>query len=140
MTGWMEVVRTVWPIGATVTPFVLAAGFAWLKNQFPTKADLENLRTEREEKVAAINAGTAKEIAAIAADQRLMSERQGVTETKLNTILVDLDREPSKVGLSKDIGKVAERVGRIEAGLDGLRGQLATHNDYLHTLINKHIP
>ena len=31
---WAEIIRTVWPIAATITPLILIAGFLWLQTKF----------------------------------------------------------------------------------------------------------
>ena len=68
-----------------------------------------------------------------------ISDLQIVTKGRVDAIEADIERAPSKLDLSKDIGKVAERVGHLESGVDALTRQLETHNDYLRILIDKHI-
>ena len=134
-----ELIRTYWPIATFLTPFLLAGGFAWLRMQFPTKADLERLRHDRVEAVAEMRGEVAKEIAGISILARTTADRQLVADERIAGILVDLARAPSKIELSKDIGKVAERVGRLEASVERVVRQNETTNDYLHTLIEKHL-
>ena len=126
--SWAELVRTIWPIAATITPFVLAAGFAWLKLQFPTKADLEKLRGSVQKDVEEMRMHTMS-----------ISDRQIASDARVDAVEKDLERAPSKLDLSKDIGKVAERVGHLESGVGALTRQLTTSNQYLHTLLEKHI-
>ena len=126
--SWAELIRTIWPVMASITPFVLAGGFAWLKSQFPTKADLEKLRGDVQKDVEEMRAHT-----------MAISDLQIVTKGRVDAIEADIERAPSKLDLSKDIGKVAERVGHLESGVDALTRQLETHNDYLRILIDKHI-
>lgn len=126
--SWAEIIRTLWPIMATITPFVLAAGFAWLKSQFPTKADLEKLRGDVKKDVEEMRAHT-----------MAISDRQIASEQRVKSIETDLERAPSKIDLSKDIGKVAERVGHLESGLESMNRQMVTANAYLQTLIEKHL-
>lgn len=126
--SWAELIRTIWPIMATITPFILAGGFAWLKLQFPTKADLEKLRGDVKKDVEEMRLHTVS-----------ISDREIMLKARVDSITQELDRAPSKLDLSKDIGKVAERVGSLESGIEALTGQLSTHNQYLHTLLEKHI-
>lgn len=81
--SWLEIVRTIWPIAATITPFVLAGGFAWLKTQFPTKVDLETLKRDVAAEVAEIKRDAAKDVAemrrAVASD---------VAEMRLHTAAI----------------------------------------------------
>ena len=126
--SWAELIRTIWPIMATITPFVLAGGFAWLKSQFPTKVDLEKLRSQTKVDVEEMRLHTIA-----------ISDREIALKARVDSLKEDLDRAPSKLDLSKDIGKVAERVGHLESGIAALTNQLSTHNQYLHTLLEKHI-
>lgn len=126
--SWAELIRTIWPIMASITPFVLAGGFAWLKLQFPTKADLEKLRGE-----------VAKDVEEMRIHTISISDREIALKARVDSMEKDADRAPSKLDLSKDIGKVAERVGGLEAAIEALAGQLSTHNQYLHTLLEKHL-
>lgn len=137
--NWLEVLRSIWPVMAGITPLVLAGGFAWLRLQFPTKADLEKLKAEREKAVAEAREKLEIELAEISGRTTANSDRQIASEQRLNAIEADLLRSPSKIELSKDIGKVAERVGHLEAGVDALSKQIGTTNSYLHTLIEKQI-
>ncbi len=138
--SWMEFVRTVWPIAATITPFILAGGFAWLKSQFPTKADLEKLRADSEADLEKLRGDLARDAAEMRLHTMAISDRQIAAEHRLNAVESSLGAAPSKLDLSKDIGKVAERVGRVESGIEALNRQIGTHNDYLHTIIEKHLP
>lgn len=135
--SWADFVRHYWPIAAFFTPFVMAGGFAWLKLQFPTRADLEKLRTDRETEVAEIWAEVEKEISVVSALARTTADKQIEQGERLRALASESDKEPSKHSLSKDIGKLAERVGAMEAGLKGLSGQLGTNNTYLQMLIEK---
>lgn len=137
--SWLELVRTVWPVMAAITPLVLAGGFAWLRLQFPAKADLEKLKTDREKAVAEVRGEMERKVTELRALSTANAERQIASEQRLNSVETDLMRAPSKVELSKDIGKVAERVGHLEAGLSALLKQVETTNTYLHTLIEKQI-
>jgi hypothetical protein len=31
---WLELIRTIWPIAATITPLILICGFLWLQTKF----------------------------------------------------------------------------------------------------------
>jgi predicted nucleic acid-binding Zn-ribbon protein len=137
--SWLEILRSIWPVMAGITPLVLAGGFAWLRLQFPTKLDLEKLKSEREKALVDVVAKFAVEISDLRGQTTTNSDRQIASEQRLNAIEADLHRAPSRVELSKDIGKVAERVGHLEAGLEALSKQIETTNSYLHTLIEKQI-
>lgn len=136
---WLEILRSIWPVMAGITPVVLACGFAWLKLQFPTKTELEKLKGEREKAVAEVVSSLSGSISALRVQATANSDRQIASEQRLNAIEGDLLRAPSKVELSRDIGKVAERVGRLEAGMTAVGKQLETTNSYLHTMIEKQI-
>ncbi len=133
----LEIIRTLWPIAAFTTPFILAGGFAWLKTQFPTKTDLENLRKDREVAVQGMRSEIAKEIALISVLARTTADRQIANEEKIAAIAEEARKRPTKDDLSKDIGKVAERLGRVEEGVSGLRRELGTHSSYLHSLLER---
>ncbi|WJY18706.1 hypothetical protein QQS45_00175 [Alteriqipengyuania flavescens] len=135
----LDIIRTWWPIAAFVTPFILAGGFAWLKNQFPTKLDLEKLRTEGEKELEKLRITSAREIAELSVLARTTADAQIADRGKIDMLMADVARRPSKVDLSKDIGKLAERVGRLESSIASVSDQLRTNNGYLHTLIDKHI-
>ena len=144
--SWAEFVRTYWPIASFLTPFMLAGGFAWLKTQFPAKTEVEknreDIRTCREQfrvEVGQIDQARKSDIAELARLAQTMDARQVGMEHQLKALTKEFDTAPSKLELSKDIGKVAERVGSLESSVNSLVRQLETHNQYLHTLLEKHI-
>lgn len=106
--SWADFVRHYWPIAAFFTPFVMAGGFAWLKLQFPTRADLEKLRTDRETEVAEIWAEVEKEISEATALARAASDKHIEHAERLRALENESGRRPSKLELSKDIGKLGD--------------------------------
>jgi hypothetical protein len=66
-----------------------------------------------------------------------LGHRLADAEARLDLIEKSRDDEPSRLALSKDIGKVAERVGRVEATVEGFSATMKRVDDYLHTLIEK---
>ena len=134
-----DIIQFLWPIAAFITPFVLAGGFAWLQTKFPSKADLEKLQADREQDSAQIRADAAKDIAELTLRAQRASEQGAAFKQRIKALELDGDRSPTKIQLSKDIGKVAERVGHVESGIEHIRSQLDTQNSYLHTLIERHL-
>ena len=135
--SFVELLRTLWPIAATLTPILMAGGFAWLRLQFPTKSDLEKLRTQREEAVARVRADCAKEIAEVAYLARQTADRTIKAEEEIRHLSANASLPPSKAELSKDIGKVAERLSAVENSIRGVERHMETHNNYLHMLVDR---
>lgn len=112
---WIEILQVAWQVAVVLTPVVLGCIFLWLKTQFQSKADAaaEALRVSRLER-----------------DHSAMAERIGSLE-RLS------DDPPTRSSLSKDVGKVAERVRGLETGLSAVQKALGTANNYLQTLIEQ---
>lgn len=67
----------------------------------------------------------------------VIAHRLASVEARISAV-EKAEQEPlSRLQLSKDIGKVAERVGRVEAAMEGLGGTLSRIDNYLHSLIEK---
>jgi len=66
-----------------------------------------------------------------------LGHRLANAEARIHAIESARAGDPTPSGLSKDIGKVAERVKGVEAQIDSLADQLGTTNNYLHALIEK---
>ncbi len=66
-----------------------------------------------------------------------LGHRLAAAEARIEAIERHRQASPLPSELSKDIGKVAERVRGLETGLDALQRMVGTLNDYLHTVLEK---
>ena len=115
MPSWLDILSTLWPIAATITPVLIMGGFFWLKTQFATKADFdrhaENTTDLRAELIR--------------------------IDGRLTALQNDMESSPTRADMSKQMARFGERLGRLEASTEGLGRQLATTNQYLHTIVEK---
>lgn len=119
MISWAEIVRTLTPIAGLLTPVIMIGIFAWLQTKFPKREQLEKLESE------------------ISKELEDVSDRVIVLEERVAGLQRELQREPSREKLISAVGEMRERIGAVETGVAGLKDQLATANDYLHTLIEQ---
>ncbi len=115
MPSWLDIVATMWPIAATITPLMMMGGFFWLRTQFAPRGDLD-------------------EHAAKLGDIR---EELVRIDERLTNLQSDMDASPSRSEMSERISYLAERIGRMEAATEGILRQFATTNQYLHTIIER---
>lgn len=120
--SWLQILQTVWPIASAITPVIMLGGFAWLQTKFPSQADLKEHKVDL-----------------LALNERVSSvmTRMTTSEGRIENILRDLERAPTRSDLSSSIADVRERMGRVESSVDSVRDQLETQNEYLHTLIQQ---
>ncbi len=126
MPSWMHWFNILWPIGMTITPIMVGVGFLWLKTKF---ADLGDLK-----KMDGRLIGVETTLQVMTADIRTLDE--------------DAESEPTRMHLLTRLSEMAERMSRMEAAVESerrqsqqqyesLRSQLATNNQYLHTLVEQ---
>jgi H+/Cl- antiporter ClcA len=112
---WISLLIQLWPIASTITPVILLAGFLWLRQKFPSKEDFDALK--------------------LTVDQ--LKTDQAKTSETIKELKGERDDPPTRVQLMAEMAVLASRVSGMEAGLEGVRGQLETSNDYLQILIER---
>lgn len=138
MSDWMQWFQILYPIALTMTPVLLAIGLLWLRTKFAALADLKVVET----KIAGI-------------DLANVVDRLGKVETSIEVITVEIqtlaegaDSAPTRLDLMNQLSRLTERMSHMEAAVESerrqsqhqyeaLRQQLATANQYLHTLIDQ---
>ena len=112
---WLEYVKVFWPIIGGVGVLLTLFGVLWLRTKFTPLEDHRGLNT----RVAALEA------------------RDAGQEERLKALELHSNQAPTRQELQDDIAKLAERMAGMEAGLKGVGKELATHNSYLHSLIEQ---
>lgn len=112
---WLEYVKALWPVVGGVAALLTLFGVLWLRTKFTPLEDHRQIAS----KVSAL------ETAGAAHEERLRS-----LESYAN-------QAPTRQELQDDIGKLAERMAGMEAGLRGVSKELHTTNSYLHSLIDR---
>ncbi|KPF75852.1 hypothetical protein IP68_04765 [Blastomonas sp. AAP25] len=120
--NWWQVFQSIWQIASTVTPFLVLGGFAWLQTKFPSRADLK----EHEGKLSSLTA-----------DVGGLVTRMATNESRIDNIVRDLEREPTRAGLANSIADIRDRLGQVESSVKAVQHQLETQNDYLHALVQQ---
>ena len=120
--SWWQVIQTLWPIAATMTPLILLGGFAWLLTKFPSRADLKVHETELKTLTEQVSG---------------LVTRISTNESRIDHVMRDLEREPTRAGLANSISDVRDRLGSVESSVRAMQHQLETQNDYLQTLIQQ---
>lgn len=120
--SWLPLLQTIWPIASTITPVIMLGGFAWLQTKFPSQADLKEHKVDL-----------------LALNDRVSSvmTRMTTSESRIENILRDLERQPTRADLSSSVADLRERMGRVESSIESVRDTLETQNEYLHTLIQQ---
>lgn len=119
MGPWFDYVRYGWPVATGVFSICLVMLSLWLNSRFVTKAD------------AAAAAGKVRaELDRVASDHACHDKRLTLVEQQTH-------EPPSRHDLDEKIGHVLQRVAHLESGMDGIRRQLGTANEYLHTLVER---
>lgn len=126
MPAWMHWFQIFYPIAMTLTPVLLAIGLLWLKTKFAALGDLKQIDVRL--------TGVETTLQVMTADIKTLDE--------------DAESEPTRMQLLERLSEMAQRMGRMEAAVEGerrqshqqyesLRSQLATNNQYLHTLVEQ---
>lgn len=126
MSWLLELIRTFWPIAVVLTPIILGAGILWLRSQFSTKADIQNME--------------ARIVARIGEHEDRLNEgskKLASLDKRVALVEDDCESSPSRQDLSQAIAVLAGRMSGVESSLKGQERALSTQNDYLHTLIEK---
>ncbi len=120
--SWLPILQPAWPIASTITPVIMLGGFAWLQTKFPSQADLKEHKVDL-----------------LALNDRVSSvmTRMTTSESRIENILRDLERQPTRADLSSSVADLRERMGRVESSIESVRDTLETQNEYLHTLIQQ---
>lgn len=113
--AWLEYVKVFWPIIGGVGALLTLFGVLWLRTKFTPLEDHRLVGT----KVAALETTSAAH------------------EERLKALEGHANQAPTRLELQDDIAKLAERMAGMEAGLRGVGKELATHNSYLHSLIEQ---
>ena len=103
-----EWLRTLWEGFTTLIPFLFVAGFAWLKTQFASRDEVVKLNTTMEKVLL-----------------------------RLDDMKDDIEAPPTRTEVLAQVARVMERLSAVEADIKGVSRQLATQNQYLHTIIEK---
>lgn len=119
---WWQIFQSAWQIASTVTPFLVLGGFAWLQTKFPSRADLK----EHDVKLGTLTGDVAS-----------LVTRMSTNESRIDNIVRDLEKEPTRAGLANSIADLRDRMGRMEASVEAVKHQLETQNDYLHALVQQ---
>lgn len=128
MSSWIQWFNILWPVAATLTPIILAAGFLWLKTQFAGAKDVETIKTAQ----AALHLDVT----------RLDGEIRSLSDS--------MESAPTRVELMGQIAQTIERMSRMEAAQEGLQRQIGQQNhaieqqlktlsNYVHTLVEQGI-
>lgn len=110
--NFLELIRTFWPIFLVVVTLAAGGAIWWAKGQFAGKADFDALKRKGED-------GLHDHEARI----RVLEEHSA--------------QSPTRQELQEDISQLAERMGRVEAGQEGITRQLGTANNYLQMLVER---
>lgn len=129
--NWLEIIRTFWPVIASLTPIIFIGFIVWLRSQFVLKSELE---TERQR----INAAAAKADLE-GHDRRIGAAEIGLLEhgARLRAVEQECERAPTRNGLQVELSNLGQRMRGLEVGVEAMTRQASTTNDYLHTLIQK---
>lgn len=103
-----EWLRDLWQGLTAVVPVLFFLGFAWLKTQFASNAEVAKLT-----------------IAMARVEHQIVSMKN------------DIEAPPTRSEVMAQISRVMERLSAVEEGNKAVIRQLKTQNDYLHTLIEK---
>lgn len=126
MSWILELIRTLWPIAAVLTPLIIGAGILWMRSQFSTKLDIQNMEGRILERIESH-------------DGRLNDGSKKLADLDKRVALVEGDCEssPSRHDLNQAIAVLAGRMSAVESSSRGLEREIRTQNDYVHTLIEK---
>jgi len=128
---WLEIIRTFWPIVATLTPFIFIGFILWLRSQFALKAELE---TEKQR----INTKVSISDLEVERSRITLLERSLFDQDKRVALVEDdCDSSPSRQDLNQGVAVLAGRLSGVERGLMGVEKQLSTQHDYLRTLLEQ---
>lgn len=122
VVSWWQIIQTLWPIAATMTPLILLGGFAWLQTKFPSRADLKEHETKLETLTGQVSG---------------LVTRISTNENRIDHVMRDLEREPTRASLANSISDMRDRLGSVESSVRAMQHQLETQNDYLQTLIQQ---
>lgn len=105
---WLDYIAKLWPIVVVLSGIFGALIGVWLSSRYAPRQEFERLKNTVFEHT-----------------------------TQIATLEDTLKISPTRQELQEDISKLAERIGGLEAGVTGMRHELGTTNNYLHTLIDR---
>lgn len=124
--SYLEWFRAAWPVLVALCGFMGLFFMLWLKSRFVTKDELAGTSAKVDARIKDVEcrADTLDDLVA-AQDKRL-----SLLEEHINT-------SPSRQEIQSEISRLAERVSGMDASVKGIGQQLATQNQYLHTIIDR---
>jgi chromosome segregation ATPase len=105
---WLDYLAKLWPIVVVLSTIFGALIGVWLSSRYAPRQEFERLKNTVFEHT-----------------------------TQIATLEDTLKSSPTRQELQDDIAQLAERIRGLETGVSGMRDQLSTTNNYLHTLIEK---
>lgn len=122
----------------------------WLQQRFPTKDGLEATKTELKSQITDAEKALKDKIDAT---EKALSDKIDEHEERLDTgsrKMNDLDKRvavveedcramPSRQTLQGSISELSQRMRGVEVRTEAIGEHLRTQNDYLHTLIERHL-
>jgi hypothetical protein len=110
--NFLELIRTFWPIFLVVATLAAGGAVWWARGQFAGKADFDAHKREGE-------------------------VTRHEHDTRLRVLEEHVGQSPTRQELQEDISQLSERMGRVEAGQEGINRQLGTANNYLQMLVER---
>lgn len=101
-------IQTLWEGFTTLVPFFFVAGFAWLKTQFASRSEVNDLNTNMEKVLL-----------------------------RLDEMKDDIDASPNRTDILAQIAVTNARLSAVEADIRGVSRQLVTQDQYLRIIIEK---
>jgi hypothetical protein len=115
MPSLLDTVIGLWPIVSQIAPLLFGVAIIYLRSQFPHKTDF----------------------AALAQTVTTLSEKLSANSTSVEHLAKDQVSSPNRIELMSRIAALEGRVSGVESGLQGIRHQLDTANDYLKILVDR---
>jgi hypothetical protein len=115
MPSILATLISLWPLVSQIAPLLFGIAIIYLRSQFPHKTDF----------------------AALAATVTALAEKLTANSASVEHLAKDQESAPNRIELMGRIAALEGRVSGVESGLQGIRHQLDTANDYLKILVDR---
>lgn len=117
---WLDtIINVIWPIITAVAPIIFGGGLIWLRSQFVSHEKFDT-------KIDALSNRVDEHVANTSMDR-----------ARIERLEQDSDSAPTRLDLLEKLSDLTASMSAVQADNRAFQRQIATLNDYLHTLVEK---
>ena len=118
MGGWLEYIRTFWPIGVAVSGLIAGILVLWLRSGFATRDSINKVHGRIDG----------------------LTESRSSHEERLKHLELSFDSAPTRHDLQEDISDLRVDVAGLIATTEGIKSSTAQTNSMIKMIFDKGMP